>query len=63
MKNEPSEPEKPIFIEPDGTFEIPLYVTYARRPEKWNQANAAFLDEYIKLIEKDGPALSDFRTF
>jgi antitoxin CcdA len=37
--------------------------TQRRRAERWNQQNAAFLDEYSKLIEKNGVALEDFRTF
>lgn len=37
--------------------------TRRRRAEQWNRQNAAFLAEYSALIEKDGPALAEFRTF
>jgi len=33
------------------------------RDEQWNEQNASFLAEYSKLIEKDGLALEENRTF
>ena len=37
--------------------------TQRRRDQQWNERHAAFLDEYSKLIEKEGIALEEFRTF
>lgn len=37
--------------------------TQRRRDQKWNDQHAAFLVDYGKLIEKEGVALEDFRTF
>jgi antitoxin CcdA len=37
--------------------------TQRRRDQQWNEQNAAFLDAYAKLIEKEGVALEEFRTF
>ena len=37
--------------------------TQRRRDQQWNEQHAAFLDEYTKLIEKEGIALEEFRTF
>lgn len=37
--------------------------TQQRRAEQWNKQNSAFLDEYCKLIEKNGLTLDEFRTF
>ena len=37
--------------------------TRRRRDQQWNDQHAAFLDEYTKLIEKEGVALDEFRTF
>ncbi len=37
--------------------------TQRRRDQKWNEQHAAFLADYGKLIEKEGVALEDFRTF
>lgn len=37
--------------------------TKRRRDEQWNQGNKAFLAEYSQLIEKEGLALDEFKTF
>ena len=37
--------------------------TQRRRDQQWNEQHAAFLGEYTKLIEKEGVALEEFRSF
>lgn len=37
--------------------------TQRRRDQQWNKRNAVFLDAYAKLIEEEGVALEEFRTF
>lgn len=34
-----------------------------RAEEGWNEEHAAFLAEYASIIERDGVALEEFRTF
>jgi len=37
--------------------------TQRRRDQQWNEQNVAFLDAYAKLIENEGVALEEFRSF
>jgi post-segregation antitoxin (ccd killing protein) len=37
--------------------------TQRRRDQEWNGKHAAFLADYAKLMEREGVALEDFRTF
>jgi post-segregation antitoxin (ccd killing protein) len=37
--------------------------THRSRDQTWNERHVAFFADYGKLIEKEGVALEDFRTF
>lgn len=38
-------------------------IIQARKDLKWNEQNAAFIKEYNKMVEAEGVALQEWRTF